>query len=152
MQDPLPRFLAKTERTAGGCLLWTGCRLPNGYATFSVNGKPVYVHRWAYEHFVGPIPDGLQVDHTCHGADCHLVNDCPHRRCAEPTHLEPVSCRTNLLRGNTPTAANAAKTHCPAGHPYTGDNVAVYRGSRKCVTCSRTKALAWFYRQKAGVA
>ena len=89
------------------------------------------VHRVAYEAAVGPIPEGLQLDHLCRNT-----------LCTNPAHLEPVTCRENLLRGNTLQAANAAKTHCPYGHPYAGENLRVRRLKsgglgRSCRECAR---------------
>ncbi|MBO0884191.1 MAG: HNH endonuclease [Mycobacterium sp.] len=86
-------------------------------------------HVFAYELLVGPIPTGMQLDHLCRN-----------RSCVNPDHLEPVSQRVNLLRGATQPAFNTAKTHCPQGHPYEGDNLAFNRdGSRFCRTCSRDR-------------
>jgi hypothetical protein len=91
----------------------------------------VYVHRLAYEVFVGPIPDGLQIDHLCR-----------QRACCNPDHLEAVTCRVNLLRGDTITAREAATTHCPQGHEYTEANT--YRRpdnpiKRDCKICRRER-------------
>ncbi|MFG2076909.1 HNH endonuclease signature motif containing protein [Nonomuraea maritima] len=118
--DVEARFLDKVIKTSG-CWLWTGTigRL-NGYGTFSVRQKKVYAHRWAYEHFVGPIPEGYQVDHLCRVRDC--VN---------PTHLEAVTQEENLRR------QAAAVTHCHEGHEYTEKNTRVTSyGTRRCRTCS----------------
>jgi len=98
-----------------------------GYGRINVNQRPRSAHVLAYEWLVGPIAEGLQIDHLCR-----------RRECVNPAHLEPVSQRVNLLRGETLTARNAAVTHCPAGHPYDDENT--YRrpdGSRKCRTCHR---------------
>lgn len=105
--------------------MWDGSTNGNGYGTLHMGGQTFYVHRLAYAEVHGPIPDDLQIDHLC-------------RRtlCLEPAHLEAVSQRENLLRGLTLTAANAAKTHCPAGHSYEGENLYVDRaGSRHCRAC-----------------
>lgn len=112
--------------------------MKNGYATFGVDGAKVLVHRWSYEHFVGPIPDGLQIDHLCHGADdrCVAGYDCLHRRCVNPAHLEPVTARENSLRSTSLWAENAAKRECRRGHPFTDDNTyTTKRGHRACREC-----------------
>ena len=94
-------------------------------------------HRYAYEELVGPIPEGLQLDHLCRN-----------RSCVNPDHLEPVTCRENLRRGETLNAANLAKTHCPAGHPYAGENLSITaKGFRECIECGRTRSRE-FQRQK----
>jgi len=111
------------------------------YSRIKINGMIVYAHRYAYEQLVGPIPTSKQLDHTCHIAtECTVWADCPHRACVNPRHLEPVSCRTNLLRGNTFQASNAAKTHCPAGHEYNAENTYVQpNGGRGCRQCARVR-------------
>jgi len=65
------------------------------------------VHRIAYEFALGPIPDGLTLDHLCRNTIC-----------CNPAHLEPVTLRVNTLRGTSPIADNARKTHCKNGHPF----------------------------------
>ncbi|MFE4420475.1 HNH endonuclease signature motif containing protein [Streptomyces sp. NPDC056817] len=95
-----------------------------------VGDKLRYVHRVAYEALVTEIPDGLQLDHLCRN-----------RACANPWHLEPVTNRVNAKRGQAgPVLAskNLGKTHCPQGHPYSGDNLRIgSRGWRYCRACKR---------------
>lgn len=92
--------------------------------------------------FVGPIPDGLVIDHLCRNPQC--VN---------PMHLEPVTPEENTRRGiggwNT-----RAKTHCPQGHPYSGANLYINptSGARVCRTCNNEKARRYKLRQRAAVA
>lgn len=91
------------------------------------NGKVWGAHRYAYTEIVGPIPDGLTLDHLCKRTDC--VN---------PEHLEPVTGKVNTLRGNNPTAINARKTICANGHEFTPENTYLRpNGGRKCRTCVR---------------
>jgi len=113
-----------------GCLLWTGA-LTKGYGVTSQDGKPLYVHRVMYEWFVGPIPDGTEIDHLCRN-----------KHCAAPAHLEAVPHAENIRRGDT-GKHNAIKTHCQYGHPY--DDANTYRaknGARLCRQCTyeRNKA------------
>lgn len=90
---PLERFLAKIEvqgAAPGGCWLWTGARAGTGYAYMQRGRRGeglVRAHRWSYEHFVGPIPEGLDLDHLCRV-----------RHCVAPHHLEPVTRSENLYR------------------------------------------------------
>lgn len=125
---PLERFSAKVTIDGAGCWLWTAGKTSGGYGKFKVDGRTVLAHRWHYETQRGPIPTGLQIDHLCRVR--HRVN---------PDHLEPVTCRENLLRGATFQAANAAKTHCPQGHPYD----MVFESWRGCRACKRAATAAW---------
>lgn len=123
---PLQRFerLYQPEPNSG-CWLWLGCLFNGGYGSFRANGKSLLAHRWAYEHFVGPIADGLELDHLCRV-----------RCCVNPRHLEPVSKRENQRRGIGWVAKQMAATHCPKGHEYTPENTRVWHGnSRSCWTC-----------------
>ncbi len=124
----LDRFHEKLDRT-GDCWLWTGARSTSGYARLRVDGRSVDVHRWAYGLFVGPIPDGLQLDHLCRV-----------RHCVRPSHLEPVTQVENMRRGRGIGVRNSLKTHCPQGHEYTPDNTLNEGGARRCRICrARTK-------------
>lgn len=108
-----------------GCWIWTGPRRGVGYGGFRISrGSPAYVHRVAYEALVAPVPRGLQIDHLCRV-----------RLCCNPIHMEPVTQRINLLRGETVVAANAVKTHCPRGHEYTEANTKMAGNSRQCRVC-----------------
>lgn len=79
-RDPEESFAARTV-WQGDCLLWTGARHGNGYGAMVVDGKQVPAHRYAYERERGPIPDGMQVDHTCHNPPCVNIE---HLRPATP--------------------------------------------------------------------
>lgn len=122
----MQRFCAKVQlpSTPDGCWEWTACR-NDGYGQLRVVGRTVWAHRYAYERFVGPIQDGLVLDHLCRNPGC--VN---------PAHLEPVTNRENLLRGDTIPALNASKTHCKRGHEFTGRNTGRQpSGGRRCRAC-----------------
>jgi hypothetical protein len=120
------RFLAKTAPDPEtGCWSWTAYLMPNGYGQFGIGRKVFCAHRVAYEMFVGPIPAGLQIDHLCRN-----------RRCVNPAHMEPVTQRENIMRGEGISAKCAVKTHCLRGHEF--DSLNTYRrpnGSRECLTC-----------------
>lgn len=115
-----------------------------GGARFRLEGRNVLAHRHAYELLKGPIPEGMQLDHTCHNADpaCRDDRNCRHRKCVNPDHLDVVTNRVNILRGKTLPAKQAARTHCPRGHPYTEANTYLYRGKRQCRACRRKEARA----------
>lgn len=118
-----------------GCWLWTGhIRRDNLYGTWSYSHegktKTVYVHRFAYEQLVGPVPDGNVLDHKCRV-----------RFCINPDHLEPTTQQINLerrLNRDGGASFQRNKTHCPKGHPYAGDNLAMRKdGKRSCRACER---------------
>ena len=121
--DPLPSFWERISFERDHWM-WTGSISPQGYGTFSVSGVGFLAHRWSYEHFVGPIPEGLHIDHLCRV-----------RACVNPAHLEPVTCQVNVLRGVGPTAAHAVKTHCKHGHEFTPENTIPVKGGRRCREC-----------------
>lgn len=144
------KALSRVDRRPGGCWLWTGCT-SGGYGRISWslgnrNMVSASVHRVVYEHLRGAIPDGMDLDHTCHDpATCNpeTAKDCPHRRCCNPDHLEPVDRRENLLRGGTITAHNAQVAECPQGHPYSPENTVIKQGSRRCKICEYARIRAW---------
>lgn len=101
------RIERRTERQPNGCWHYTGS-LSAGYGQIQTGSaadgtrKPRHVHRVAYESLVGPIPDTLQLDHTCHNDDptCPGGRACLHRRCWNPEHLEPVTSGENTRRSS----------------------------------------------------
>lgn len=130
-QTAKQRFFAKVAPPNGqGCMLWIGAIQGDGYGHFKVAGRMVKAHRFAYEMWAGPIPDGLHLDHLCRV-----------RNCVAPGHLEPVTNRENILRGEARAARQARQSHCRNGHPLFGDNLvrsAAARGQRVCRTCRLT--------------
>lgn len=141
----LKRFWPKIRVTPFGCWAWTASQNCDGYGSFWCEGKLKLAHRAAYEHFVGPIPDGLQTDHLCRN-----------RACANPVHLEVVTSRVNTLRGIGVAAKNAGKGHCKWGHEFTNANTHAFRGDRrpgrKCRTCDRLSARKRYHAKKAEMA
>ena len=135
---PLEKLAARTEPGPDGCVLYTDCLTSNGYGQISVNGTQMLAHRAIYELTVGPIPDGMELDHTCHNQDpsCMGGDTCVHRRCINVEHLEPVTGAENTRRGKS-WAINGTKTHCPQGHPYDAENTHVWNGRRYCRACNR---------------
>jgi hypothetical protein len=129
----LARFEAKyCPEPNTGCWLWFGAYVKTWYGevygSFCSNRVSRLAHRVSYEHHVGPIPDGLDLDHLCRMP-----------RCVNPAHLEPVTRRENILRGKGCSVGNAEKTHCPKGHPYEEGNIYIHkRGkalNRECREC-----------------
>lgn len=128
-----------------GCKIWTRARVKN-YGVIQFEGKLRRVHRVAWEIANGPVPEGLELDHTCHtNSDCDRGPECPHRACCNPDHLEPVTHAVNVLRGTSPSAKHAVKTHCDKDHPLSGDNLYVIpsTGGRCCRICRDDNRKAW---------
>lgn len=123
--------------TPSGCWEWQGTVNSNGYGSIGHLGKRMSTHRLSYELHVGPIPEGLVIDHLCRN-----------RACCNPAHLEPVTQGENTRRGEP-----AQRTHCPQGHAYDGDNVRIYIDPsgyrhRGCKTCKRDWERRYYHRQK----
>ena len=132
--------------TSGDCWSWTGRLDQDGYGRFreyGKNGRSTRSHRVAYEELVGPIPEGMDLDHLCHTNDraCIGGRSCPHRRCCNPDHLEPVPHEENRRRAGR----LASGKPCRQGHPITSVriNKAGYPVCRECMNISqrRRKAL-----------
>lgn len=128
----LERFEASYEVTANGCWQWTGSLVQKGYGALRDAGVNCRAHRWSYEHFVGPIPDGLTLDHLCRN-----------RGCVNPEHLEPVTSLENTRRG-LPFWNRPRLTHCRSGlHEMTPENTIerIWNGKaqRRCRACVNLK-------------
>lgn len=117
------RFWLKVAKT-DSCWLWFGKKSIWGYGRLNSSGKRVAAHRVSYEIHKGRIPDGLTIDHLCRV-----------RLCVNPSHLEAVTSKVNLLRGEGACAKNARKTHCIRGHEYTHENTDNRHEGRRCRTC-----------------
>lgn len=127
-QKSLERFAEKVA-PKGGCWLWTAGLMGGGYGQFHFDGRPHYAHRWLYERAVSAVDQVMTLDHLCRN-----------RRCVRPSHLEVVTRGENVLRGESPAARGSRATHCPSGHPYSGNNLSIKRdGSRRCLTCHRER-------------
>jgi hypothetical protein len=128
------------------CWIWTGSVLKVGYGNVGYKGKVRLAHRVVYELLVGPIPEGMTLDHLCHTADasCRGGRTCRHRRCVNPAHLEVVTKRVNFLRGRSFAADYARQTHCSRGHEF--DKIKVDhkgRASRQCTICQNAAKAHW---------
>lgn len=137
----LDRIMDKVEMvTESGCWLWTARLDDGGYGLIGFYDPIAYhnsgkksvqkrAHVAAYELLIGTIPSGMELDHVCRV-----------RCCVNPYHLEPVTHAENVRRGISGIVNGArmrAKTHCPRGHEYSGANLFVTQGGRKCRECQR---------------
>jgi hypothetical protein len=122
------RFQAKYTVLANGCWQWLGAKIGRGYGVMASKSGSRLVHRLSYEHFIGPIPDALTIDHLCRN-----------KACVNPMHLEAVTNKVNNLRGTSASAQNTRKTHCSMGHEYTYENTYIHHSMRHCKTCHRLR-------------
>jgi hypothetical protein len=121
------RWISKVDKTdPAGCWLWTASLDQDGYGWFR-DGRVRRAHRVSYEHHIGPVEDGHDVDHICRV-----------RHCVNPDHLRAISRKENVLSGVGPTATNARKKRCKRGHAFTPENTLVHVGGwRQCRECRR---------------
>ena len=106
-------------KIVNNCWIWTSA-ISHGYGNFKLKNKSRIAHRVSFELFIGDIPNGKQLDHLCRN-----------KLCVNPEHIEPVTCKENINRGNS-GINNSIKICCPKGHSYSGKDS---RGYRVCKTC-----------------
>lgn len=139
---PIHRFLAMVKVTSG-CWHWRGAVQTRGYGSFGITRRQtILAHRFAYEALVGPIPEGLTIDHTC-------LN----KLCVNPDHLEPVTLAENARRAGVVMRSTAAY---PCGHPRTGANTVTQKRPkdrntprRTCRTCRNERARQLYAEKKS---
>jgi hypothetical protein len=115
----------------GGCWRYGGSKGRGGYAHIWWKGRHVYAHRVSFEHLVGPIPNGHELDHV-------RARGCRHRDCINPAHLEPVTRKVNCLRSESVPARNARKKECVRGHELAPPNLYARpngQARRECRAC-----------------
>ena len=145
---PADRFWSLVDkRSPDECWPWQGQLTKQGYGEFYVGGegyRSTTAQRAAYEFAVGPIPEGMEIDHTCHTKSCKLTITCPHRRCCNPHHLEAVPRIINVQRSNAGNPGTlrpkAHKDMCIHGHPYDTENTGHFpNGAKYCLRCARQR-------------
>lgn len=129
-KSALEKFLAYTEASKS-CWWWTGPKNQHGYGLHVHDYVQTYAHRWAWQNFIGPIPDGMTIDHLC-----------TNKVCVNPEHLEVV-----------PIAVNSSRRHgnrvfCPRGHSMEDSYDRPDGDGRQCSTCiSERSRKAWANRK-----
>lgn len=126
----VPDRIASRVRYDDGCWIWTGAP-SNGYGVAAFGDRDFSVHFIVYRILVGPVPEGLELDHLCE-----------RRACCNPMHLEPVTCRENILRGK---GSRRHATHCKHGHEFTPETTRWKKSAsgypyRQCRVCDRIAA------------
>lgn len=149
----IERLLALIEVVPGDCWPWLGFKTKDGYGRFVLDGrkghrKTVAPYRALWEHLNGPMPEGLEPDHTCNN-----------RGCCNPEHVEPVTHAENMRRAaerrrlegrKTARLARPRPTHCPGGHKYTPENTKIStQNAIQCRACNRIRCAAYQARLKA---
>jgi hypothetical protein len=137
--------IEKEHETVAGindCWRWIGGMFEEtGYGKFYVDRYPHYAHRWVYRRLVGTIPESLELDHLCR-----------HRWCVNPAHLQPVTHRVNVIRGDAAQSNKrraAERTHCRSGHELTPENTYHNPGGyRACRICLRAGSLRHYWKKK----
>ncbi|MEH0542985.1 HNH endonuclease signature motif containing protein [Streptomyces sp. B21-105] len=139
-QAPFEKVMSRIDQQPGGCWLYTGALMADGYARVkdASTDHALLVHRVTYEALVGRVPVGLVLDHLCRV-----------RHCVNPQHLEPVTDAENIRRGVH--ARLGDRTHCTEGHEYTPENTIFQKRRTKsgvtltpvCRTCKNA-----YYRAK----
>lgn len=127
-QTAIARFRSKVLIGDDGHWHWTGSLRKNGYGQFRLSTeKNGYAHRAAYKLYVGPIPEGMTVDHTCEL-----------KSCVNPDHLQLLSWEDNHRKWAE------SVTHCQRGHEFTPENTIITsQGRRACKTCWRANQKKW---------
>lgn len=124
-----PDYLPEDHGYTTPCWIWQGGKDRLGYGLINRLEHSGVAHIWFYKRAKGPIPEGLELDHLCRV-----------RACVNPDHFEAVTHEENILRGVSPTAINARKTHCDHGHKFTPENTYVRPSNtrtRECRICRR---------------
>lgn len=127
------KYVDKTSSIVTGCWIWTGSKSRDGYGRVR---RGEVASRWVYQILRGEIREGLELDHLC-----------KNRICVNPDHLEPVTHKENILRGDGFAPKHKLKTHCSKGHEFTEENTYLRGkkgdGGRWCRECGRIATKKW---------
>jgi hypothetical protein len=136
MNTARERIVALAVPNSTGCWLLPHKPMRDGYVRIRVGtGKQVLAHRAAYEAFIGPIPDGMEVDHSCW-----------ERGCCNPDHLGLLTPLENKRRQRSALAGA-----CSRGHELSGHNLIIRSNgtARQCRKCSYEYIRLYNERRKA---
>ena len=151
----IDQFISRIEINADGCWLWKGGQSGDYGQFWKENYDRCKAHRASYEIFIGEIPDGMDVCHTCDV-----------KKCVRPTHLfvgtrkdnmQDASSKGRIYRGGANTPWTRLLTHCKRGHPLSGDNLCKvnssnpkYKNRRICKECTKqNKHAAWLRKKES---
>jgi len=127
------RYRVEDRGYSGGpCWIWQRHINDQGYGVIRGADRQSRAHRVVYEEMIGPIPEGLELDHLCRV-----------RSCVNPAHLEPVTHAENMRRGNSPASVTRREQRCRRGHDLTlAESVYVVpkTGKRLCRVCQRLRS------------
>jgi hypothetical protein len=142
--DYLSHILSRVTKTEAGCWISGWCKDRKGYTQIWRDGQMRGVHREVYLEAVGPIPEGMVIDHLCNNPPC-----------CNPEHLEAVTPTENTRRSwiSTPherrkLVGSRRRTHCPNGHAYADHGFMVAekrfpgRWYQSCRTCQKERRQA----------
>lgn len=136
IEDPVDRFYKRVSKT-DGCWNWMGYRMATGHGQFGIRNKLLLVHRYSYEINIGPIPEGMEIHHTCENPSC--VN---------PAHLQAVTRRQHMeVSPNMQSHKFSKRTHCNKGHEFVPETTGFHRGYRYCRICERHRVARYFQRK-----
>jgi hypothetical protein len=135
-----PRLPAKFWNNAypieNGCWIWAATISPKGYGYIHWNGVNYRAHRLPWIFLVSRISEGLHLDHLCR-----------ERSCVNPAHLEPVTPRENIMRGEGFASKLARSTSCKSGHPFDASNTIFEMSAgatrRQCRACAKIRDRAY---------
>lgn len=136
-RSPLERVLARVEVSEHGCWIWAGAKNDTGYGYLNVNGRMRRTHVIVWEHYHGPVPAGMEIDHVCRVPACCNPDQ---------AHTEAVTTAENQRRGQ----AACRPLVCVHGHWKLGANVIVRKnGDRECRACENERQRRKKARRKA---
>jgi hypothetical protein len=130
----IERFNEKYVVCPSGCWIWTASVDDCGYGNFAAEPpRSMRAHKWIYQHMVGMVPEGLELDHLCRV-----------RNCVNWRHLEAVTHRENMIRADFKNnrRKRVPAVTCPNGHAYTGAR-SYDNKSQRCRVCANAARKRW---------